>query len=331
MRSLPEEFEADALVGYLADGWGFDIEIADYAAVGGGSYHWVVKDLEGTRGFVTVDDLDRKPWLGDTRESAFDGLRRAFDAAVALRDAGLGFVVAPIPTSHGETVRRIGPRYTLALFPFVNGQAGRFGEYDKAERAAILAMFAELHRATPPMSARRIDLELPGGHELESALRELNQPWSGGPLSKPARELLAPNASYVAELLALYDRLAAEVASRNTNWVVTHGEPHGGNVMWTGQTYALIDWDTVAIAPPERDLWMLVDDNAYLTAYIDATGYAVDQVAVDFFRLTWHLADVSAFSSLLRSPHRQSADTEKAFEALTYYVATRDRWAALLD
>ncbi len=109
MRALPEEFVANAMIGSLADRWGLDVEAVHYAAIGGGSYHWVVDDRTGTRSFVTVDDLDRKPWLGDTRESAFDGLRQAFDTAAALGDGGLGFVVAPVPTSGGETVHRLGP------------------------------------------------------------------------------------------------------------------------------------------------------------------------------------------------------------------------------
>ena len=41
-------------------------------------------------------------------------------------------------------------------------------------------------------------------------------------------------------------------------WVVTHGEPHPVNVMQTDAGRVLIDWDTVAIAPPERDLWMVI-------------------------------------------------------------------------
>jgi spectinomycin phosphotransferase len=311
VRALPEEFDAGELEDLLADGWGFDVEAADFAAVGGGSYHWVVRDPAGTRRFVTVDDLDRKPWFGDTRESVFEGLTGAFDTAVALRDGGLDFVVAPIPTSRGETLRPVGQRYTIALFPFMDGQPGLFGEYDPAERAAIVTMLAELHRATPPVSARRIELELPGRRELESALRELNQRWSAGPLSEPARQLLARDASYVAELLALFDRLSAEVGSSGANWVVTHGEPHGGNLMRTGQTYALIDWDTVAVAPPERDLWMLADDE---------TGSEVDQVAVDFFHLTWDLSDIAAFTDLLRSPHRDTADTRRAYDGLMHYV-----------
>jgi hypothetical protein len=320
VRALPEEFEPGELIAPLADGWGFDVEAADYAAVGGGSYHWVVDDLQGTRAFVTVDDLDRKPWLGDTRDAVFDGLRRAFDTAAALRDSGLRFVVAPIRTSTDETLRRISPRYALALFPFVDGQAGRFGEYDDAERAAVLAMLAELHAATPPVAsvARRMDLELPGRSYIERALEDVNETWSGGPFSEPARQALAARASGVAELLALSDRLRADVATRSVDWVVTHGEPHAANVMRTGETYALVDWDTVALAPPERDLWMLVADDAD----------DVDRAAVDFFRITWDLADVAAFTSVLRSPHRKSKDTAKAYDGLTICVARASSYLA---
>jgi spectinomycin phosphotransferase len=334
VKALPEEFEASALTGFLADGWGFDVASADYADVGFGSYHWVVNDVEGTRGFVTVDDLDRKPWLGDTREPVFDGLRRAFDTAAALRDGGLGFVVAPIRTSRGETVRRIGPRYTIALFPFVDGEAGRHGHYDTAgERAAAVTMLTELHGATPAVGsvARRIDLDLPGRRFLESGLQEVNETWSGGPFSEPARRALAGHASDVAALLGLADRLAVEVARRSTNWVVTHGEPHARNVMRTDGRHVLVDWDTVALAPPERDLWMLVGDNGdEATSYADATGHHLDHVAVDYFRLAWDLRDLAAYLDVLRSPHRHTEDTAKAYDGLTKCVAIRDRWAALL-
>jgi spectinomycin phosphotransferase len=327
VRALPEEFEVSALIESLAQSWSIDVETLDYAAVGGGSYHWVVRDREGRRGFATVDDLDVKPWLGDTRESVFAGLRSAFDAAVALRDSGLDFVVAPVLTGGGETLRRVGPRYAIALFPFVDGQAGEFGRYNAAERVAILAMLAELHQATPVAAsvARTVHLGLPGRGELESALEALDQTWSGGPFSEPARQALASHASDVAELLSLFDRLAADVARRSSNWVVTHGEPHAGNVMQTGNGHVLIDWDTVALAPAERDLWMLVGDAAgSVDSYTGVTGHELDRVAVDFFRLTWDLADTAAFTHQLRSAHRHNEDTMRAFKALNYYV-TRTR------
>jgi hypothetical protein len=321
MRAVPDDFDATALAGVLAGGWGFDVETLEYAALGGGTYHWIAAARDGTRGFVSVDDLDRKPWLGNTREAAFDGLARAFDTALALRNSGLDFVVAPSPTRRSETVLRVGPRYTVALFPFVIGQPGRFGHYEPAEHAAILALLAELHQATPAVAsvARRMELELPGRSDLEDALASLDQTWTGGPFSEPARQALAAHAEYVAELLALADRLRLEVAAQNGDWVITHGEPHAGNVLRTGEGYVLVDWDTVALGPRERDLWMLADDT---TGYTDATGHEPDEVAVAFFRLSWDLADIAAFTNQLRSPHSENEDSAKALEALTRYVAT---------
>jgi spectinomycin phosphotransferase len=328
----PEEFETDALVGLLADGWGFAVEAVEYAAVGGGSYHWVVTDGHGTPSFVTADDLDTKPWLGDTPDVAFAGLQRAFDTAAALHDRGLAFVVAPIPTETGETLHRVGPRHTIALFPLVAGVAGTYGEYDSATRAAVVSMLAELHRATPAVAtvARSIDLGLPGRRGLEATLEALNEPWSGGPFSERARQAFARHASDLAELLGLFDRLSGAVP--RGDWVVTHGEPHAANVMRAGGRHVLVDWDTVALAPPERDLWILVGEASDETArsYADATGHQLDQVALDFFRLTWDLADIASFTDVLRSPHRDDEDTAKAYAGLTSCLATRDQWARLL-
>jgi spectinomycin phosphotransferase len=334
VKTLPEEFDTGELVGSLADGWGFDVETIDYAAVGFGSYHWVATDAAGTRRFVTVDDLERKPWLGDTRESVFDGLLRAFGSAVALRDAGLNFVLAPILTIDGEAVLRIGPRHSVALFPFVDGRAGQHFEYDTAEeRLAVLAMFARLHQATSAVDsiARTIDLDLPGRGHLVSGLQAVSQTWSGGPFSEPARQALASHASEVAELLGLRDRLSREVAMRSGEWVVTHGEPHALNIIRTDVSQWLVDWDTVAVAPAERDLWMLVgetgDDAA---AYADATGNRPDQLALDFFRLMWDLNDLAEYVRVLRSPHSENDDALMAYKGLTKCVAIRDQWAARL-
>ena len=331
---MPDGFEASDLVGALADGWGLEVATIDYVAVGGGSYHWVVHDVDGTRGFVTVDDLDQKPWLGDSRDAVFAGLRRASDTAGALHEIGLGFVVAPIRTDRGEVVRRIGERHAVALFPFVDGEAGRFGHYeDAATRAAVVEMLADLHRATRAVttSARDVGLEVPGRRQVEAGLRELNETWSGGPFSERAREAMAAHAADVADLLALADRLAADVAGRSNGWVVTHGEPHAANVMWTGERHMLIDWDTVGLAPAERDLWMVVDDDGdEARTYADATGHTIDRVALDFYRLAWDLGDLAEYLSELRAPHRHNEDIENAYVGVTRCVAGRDRWAALL-
>lgn len=193
-------------------------------------------------------------------------------------------------------------------------------------------MLVELHGATPVVAAvaRTIGLEVPGRRHIEAALRELKQTWSGGPFSEAARHAFASRSTDVVELLALADRLAADVARRGCEWVITHGEPHFANVMRTATSYVLVDWDTVALAPPERDLWMVVDEaTGDATIYTDATGHEVNQDALNFFRLTWDLRDLAEYLDVLRSPHTQTEDTLRALEGVQQCVV-RDRWEALL-
>jgi spectinomycin phosphotransferase len=330
MRALPEGLVADAVAAALRDGWGFDVGLAEYAAVGAGSYHWVVADTGGRRRFVTADDLAQKAWLGDTPDAAFDGLRCAFDTAVALRDGGLEFVVAPLPASRGESLRRIDARYTIALFPLVEGEAGEFGYFENDGEALreVVALLAALHEAEPGASVRTAGLELPGRGHLEAALAELDVPWTGGPLAEPARAAVRRSASELAELLALADELAAAARRDGGDWVVTHGEPHAGNVMRTGGGRRLVDWDTVALAPRERDLWLLVagGGRAVVDDYERLTGVRPSDAGLDYFRLMWELKDLAEYLNVLRAPHREDADTTRQLGALLKIGALHAEW-----
>lgn len=311
------------MVACLADGWGLEADRVRYAPVGFGSYHWEVTDPAGLRFFATVDDLDVKGWLGHDRDSAFGGLRAAFDTALALhRDAGLPFVVAPIPAAGGATVRRAAPRYSVALFPLVDASDRLGSDRTPEERARLVRLLADLHGATPAALpfARRQHLDLPQRHHLEAALRELDRPWSGGPFSEPVRELLAANARELRERLRAFDRLAGEAHAVDDDFVVTHGEPHAGNVLHGDGQVHVVDWDTVGLAPPERDLWMVGGEGDELALYTEITGRRVDPAAIELYRRRWELDDIASFTTVLRSTHSRTADTEKAWNGLCFYV-----------
>ena len=307
----------------LAEGWRIHAVDLRYAPVGGGSYHWVVRDGAGGRRFVTVDDLDDKPWLGHSRVTVLDGLRAAMDTASALRqEAGLRFVAAPIPALGGETVRPLDSRYAIAVFPFLDGTSGRFGEdYPARRRGELAGLLAALHQATPTLTRPPVArIGLPRRGALDAALGGLDQPWLGGPYCEPARELLIRTADRVRSLLASFDRLAERVAARAA--VITHGEPHGANFMRAGTGTMLIDWDTTGLAPPERDLWMIASGTGEeLRRYTAATGRAVDPAALTFYRLRWTLDDMSAFIARLRTARQRTADAEHAWRALQETIA----------
>jgi spectinomycin phosphotransferase len=329
VRAEPEGIDTAAVLGALREGWAFDAENADYAAVGGGSYHWLVADAAGRRAFVSVDDLGNKAWLGDTREEAFDGLRSAFDTAVALRKSGLSFAIAPIRALTGASLLRLDARYSLALFPFVEGAAGEFGRYESDdERCGVATLLAELHGATAATSiARTAGFDLPGRRHIEAALADQEVAWTGGPLSEPARAAIAASARELAELIALADRLAADAQRGGRRFVVTHGEPHAANVIRSGEGLLLVDWDTVAVGPPERDLWMVVGgESGARELYERASGRLLDDAALDFFRLTWDLKDVAEYLNVLRGAHRENEDTLRHYRALTEIGDVWDKW-----
>ena len=314
----------DGEVGHaLAEGWRIDAADLRYAAVGGGSYHWAVRDGTGGRWFVTVDDLDDKPWLGDGRATVLDGLRAAMDTALALRrEAGLRFVAAPNPALGGETVRALDSRYAIAVFPFLDGTSGRFGEdYPGRRRGELAGLLAALHQATPTLTRPPVArIGLPRRAALDAALGALDQPWLAGPYCEPARELLIRTADQVRSLLGRFDQLAGRVAARAA--VITHGEPHGANFMRAGTGTMLIDWDTTGLAPPERDLWMIASDTGEeLRLYTAATGRAIDRAALTFYRLRWALDDMSAFIERLRAARERTADADHAWRALQETIA----------
>jgi spectinomycin phosphotransferase len=330
VRDRPAGITERDLVHALADGWGLPAGTLRYAPVGGGSYHWVVTSGPGEQWFVTVDDLDDKGWLGRTRPAVFAGLRAAMDAALRLRrDVGLAFVAAPVPALDGQAVRPLGDAHTVTVFPFLHGTPG---EWDKPLPAPdldeLMAMLAALHGVNPAaVRLPRREAGVSWREDLETALRELGRPWTGGPFTEPARELLAGAAAPVRRGLDALDRWASATPAPE-NLVITHGEPHPGNIIrvaadGTGGAgpaagaIMLIDWDTVGLAPPERDLWMVASETGdELRRYTELTGRPVEMAAIERYRLRWALDDLSCFVRDLRAPHRRTPGTEHAWQAL---------------
>ncbi|MBU2667544.1 phosphotransferase [Actinoplanes bogorensis] len=308
MRERPAGLSDDDLVRGLADGWGLRARELVYLPVGAGGYHWAVDG----QWFVTVSvtDLDR--------------VERALGTAVALRESGLEFVLAPIRAHDGAAGRRFTPRHLLSVYPMVDGVAGDFGPHPAEDRERVLDLLIELHgagAAPDGAEAPRTDLRLPGRAGLEAALDDLAGPWRGGPCGEPAREILAANAGVIHGWLAEFDRLAG-AAGDPAGWVITHGEPHPGNVLHTPAGLLLIDWDTVLVAPAERDLWMLTDamiGSATGEAGTEIRGRPVSTELIAFYRLWWMLADIAIYADELRREHGDGPDPASSLGYLANY------------
>lgn len=308
----PPELDRGSLLRALTGSWGWPADEIRYVPKGAGSYHWVATAAGGPAAFLTVDDLDAKPWIADGRDATFQGLADAYGAAWALEhQAGVSLPVAPIRSRADSVLLRLSDQYSLAVFPFVAGTSGTWGDpLESATRDALARGLAELHGApalmTPGLSQR--PLAVPERAGLMVALGQLDQPWSAaGPLAEPARQALAAHAAELAGRLREFDALAGQLQQDDARLVVTHGEPHPGNLIHTGTGLRLVDWDTVALARPERDLWMLDDGTPGCLGLLEElTGHVPSEPAMRFFRLAWALSDIAAFVEMFRSPHHQT-------------------------
>jgi spectinomycin phosphotransferase len=303
------------VVDALARGWSTKVRRLRYFPEGAGAYHWIAHDGDGRRWFVTCDDLDTKPWLGATRDEVFDGLRRAYATAAAVRSSGLGFVAAPVASGSGSLAERLDERHSVSLSEYVEGAAGAWG---RPVGDDVVSILAALHvAARPEVALERTRLEVPGRAELETALGELDRPWATGPFAESARQELGAHALEVEHALERLDAIASQLEPTDSEVVVTHGEPHPGNLIRTTDGLSLVDWDTVAIARPERDLWMLDGGGGLLSvAYTRLTGRALEPEVLRAYRTLWALTDLAAYTTQLRRPHDRDADSARALEAL---------------
>lgn len=144
--------------------------------------------------------------------------------------------------------------------------------------------------------------------------------------SEPARRLLAQHAAGVVRLLGLYDLLVARAADPARR-VITHGEPHAGNVIVTTAGLKLVDWESARLALPERDLWDLdPGDGSVLEAYRRLSGRRLDQNALALYRLWYDLFEIAGYVNGFRGPHSDNDDSAESWKNLRYFLHPEDRW-----
>jgi spectinomycin phosphotransferase len=328
MYAEPADLDREQLIQTLRAEWGLVASRLRYEPVGFGTHHYRVRGEDGAEWFVNVDALATKAWNPDDEPDAFAALGRALGTAVALRVAGLEFVHAPVERLHGGPVALMAGGYAVSVYAFIEGSSNPYGEFPSDdERRLVLAALGRMHaarHAVPPGLARRDRLEVPLRPSFFESLDQLSASWTTGPFAEPARHLIRDNADAIRELFTRYDELVLAVRRRDDPWVITHGEPHAANVMRPRVGgLVLIDWDTAALGPPERDLWMVEPRTDEDWAAYTSSGGAdhLDPSAIALYQLWWKLAEISGYTQAFRAAHDDDDNTRAAWANLQRYVS----------
>lgn len=276
----------DEILDLVRAEWDDRADAVEHLPVGWGAHHWRVDVTGEPTLFLTLDiDLPRH---------TLASLEAAYSSAAAL---DLDFVWPSLPTRRGAYV-----------VPLRSRKASVTGWLDGSRPAESVAelpdLLARLHAAQPPPGARTWSTEVEP--LLGDRLRDLlPQDWSG-PLGPAARQLVVEHLSQVGGWAREHERLLA-LADPST-YVVTHGEPHVRN-QWVarGRTW-LIDWESLVLAPRERDLATLVHEGRDVDH---------DPRMLRLFDLEWRLGEIWSFAQWLQGPHVGDDDDHTALGGLT--------------
>ncbi len=244
MREPPENVTDAEVLATVRAHWSTDVDGVEHLPVGFGAHHWSATVRGRPVYFLTLDSLDAGRSAGHDHAS----LESAYAVASGLMFP-LDFVVAPVP-SHGGTWTVPLPGGALSVTPWIVGENPVSADLD-----VLSDMLRRLHAVTPPPGLREWTTITPPSLPMElTAL--VRTPWEAGPYGERARSAVRGRLDAIEEWSATYHALA-DVARRRP-WVITHGEPGEHNLMVTVGRTRLVDWETILLAPAERDWRTLV-------------------------------------------------------------------------
>lgn len=305
MLCPPSHATDEQIAAAVAAHWLPEISAIAYLPVGFGAHHWQVSGGDTTL-FVTLDQLD-------PRHTAAS-LEAAYAAAAALAPV-VDLVWPGIPTRDGWFTVPFGAG-ALSVTPWLTGRTPAEPEAEEPRHiSTVVAALASLHGARPPAGLRR--WTPCAGPDFAEQLRE----WSAqevrtGPLAAEARGAVAARLAAIGQWTRRYLELAERAAERR--WVPTHGEPHFANQMITESGLKLVDWESLALAPRERDL----------LACGAGRCPEADPAMVELFELDWRLAEIAEYTRRFGASHPGNAEDLAALAALREELAADEHPAS---
>ena len=276
MNEPPGGINDDGVLTLVRSHWDPAVDQVEHLPVGFGAWHWRGSAGGEARLFVTYDLPKPKHHTAETLESAYAG-------ASALHDAGLEFVIPPLPTSDRIFTVPIGDGL-LSATPWVTGE--RPTSSDGAR-----PLLQRLHATAPPARIRHWR-PLVGPRFGDEMAERISVRWDQGPFGERARDAIQRALPTIIRWTSLYHRRASSEDS--TTWVTTHGEPHEQNQILTESGIVLVDWESLMLAPPDRDL----------------------RVPGGLFDLEWRLDEIDQFATWFAGPHCDTEDDLEAIESL---------------
>ncbi len=251
-----------------------------------------------------------------------------------LSDQGIQQIIPPLVTQTGQLWASLDP-FTVILYPFVEGQ----NAYDVALTDDHWREFGtalqRIHTAPIPPAIRK-DIQQETFTPLwrasvRSSLQRVDEETFIDPIANQTAALVQAQRAAILDLVARADRLAETLQAQTPALIVCHADLHAGNFLITPNgTLYIVDWDTLILAPKERDLMYVGGGLAggWHTPQAEETHFyqsygatQVDPVALAYYRYERIIQDIAIYCEELLSDRGSTEDRTQSL----FYLASNFR------
>jgi spectinomycin phosphotransferase len=240
-------------------------------------------------------------------------------------------VIAPYSTQTQQLWANLGD-FRLMVFPFVEGHSGFEVDLTDQQWIDFGRALKHIHRAAVPQAILdRIPRETFSPYWRER-VREFQQQVETQTFDEPvAARLAAFLKSKKAEISHMINRaeeLAAVLQRQSLDYILCHADIHVGNVLTdsTNDTLYVVDWDTLTLAPKERDLMFIggglgggghTADEEETLFYQGYGQTEINPVALAYYRYERIVQDIAAYCEQLLLTDEGGEDREEGLRQLT--------------
>jgi spectinomycin phosphotransferase len=247
-----------------------------------------------------------------------------------LHQQQIDSVIAPLSTISGKLWAALGA-FRLMVFPFVEGRDGYQMRLQDQHWIDFGRALKALHTAAIPSEVlARIQRETYSDdwRNRVRAFQAMVEEWQFiEPVAAKLAAFLKAKKAEVSQLVRRAEDFAAVLRTQSEPFVLCHADIHAGNILIdpNGHLY-IVDWDTLILAPKERDL-MYVGGGQFLDhrspeeeERLFYQGYGqtdANPAALAYYRFERIVQDIAAYCEQLLLTDEGGADRENSLSQLT--------------
>ena len=273
---------------------------------------------------VAVDDT---PYFLKLRSGLFDDTSVSYPKF--LSDQGIRQIIAPLSTKTGQLWANLAP-YKVILYPYVEGKNGYEVNLSDGHWGEFGTALKRIHTAVvPPFIIDRIKRETysPQWREIvKTFLERIENDTFGDPIAVELAAFLRAKRDKILALVKRAERLAQVLQTQSLDSIVCHSDIHAGNILIDANNgFYIVDWDTLTLAPKERDLMYIGGGllGSGRTPQEEETlfyrGYGqteVDPVVLAYYRYERIIEDIAVYCEQLFLTDEGNADRQQSLQYL---------------